>query len=131
MSKSEPAGWRRVPIQLAVAAAVVTGAGGALAGAAIADDDSDRTVELPAAGANRTPYTPYTPTPISARERARLLAIVAKMPSGWPATEVMRQAAAAERSPDAHQDWRRAVELMPTGWAATEVIRQAAAESAG
>jgi hypothetical protein len=115
MSRSESAGWRRVPIQLSVAAVVVAGLGGALAGAAIADDDDVPTVE-PASDRQAVRLS----TGGQAAEAAQLREIVLKMPAGWPATEAMRQAAA-------EYDWRHVVDLMPAGWPATEVMRERSA----
>ena len=94
MSTRKTPRWRRVPIQFAVVAAVATGTAGAIAGAAIANDDDDRASEVVAADdavdADRTEAVPGL---ITAREQRRLRQIVAKMPAGWPATEVMRRAA--------------------------------------
>jgi hypothetical protein len=57
-------------------------------------------------------------------ERRQLRHVVARMPSGWPATEVMRRAI-EEPLGDVVQraDWRRAVDRMPAGWPATEAMR--------
>ena len=54
------------------------------------------------------------------------------MPTGWPATEVMRRA--AEQPGDsavAREVWSRVVDLIPAGWPATEVMRRAAAKDEG
>lgn len=129
MSASESAGWRRVPIQFAVAAAVVTGIGGAFAGAAIANDDGDATMEPAAAGSIQAERTS---TQVQAAEQAQLRAIVVKMPSGWTATEVMWRGATQPQNDTSavHHDWRHAATLMPSGWPATDVMRRAAADGA-
>jgi hypothetical protein len=55
--------------------------------------------------------------------------IVASMPAGWPATEVMRKVNANRRGDTADRArLRRAAELMPAGWPATDVMRRAADE---
>ena len=125
MNRSESAGWRRIPIEVAAIAVVVTGIGGALAGASIADNDSRPTVQRAAVSASQAERTS---TGLQAADHAGLGAIVAKMPSGWPATEVMREAAGQPlRNAAAHHDWRQAAELMPPGWPATDVMRRSAA----
>ncbi len=73
MSSSEPVSRRRVPIRLAVAAAVVTGVAGTLAGAAIADEEPDRGVEVPRGGREptrpRVDSDPDTGATVAARSR--------------------------------------------------------------
>jgi hypothetical protein len=55
--------------------------------------------------------------------------IVASMPAGWPATDVMRRASASRGGDAADRArLRRAAELMPAGWPATDVMRRAAGE---
>ncbi len=124
MSGSESASWRRIPIEVAAVAVVVTGIGGALAGASIAGDDSRPAVQRAAVVVSQADRTS---TGVQAAEQARLGVIVVRMPSGWPATEVMLEAA-GKRPQDAaaHHDWRQAAELMPSGWPASDVMRRSA-----
>jgi hypothetical protein len=123
MSRNELSSWRKIPIQLALAAAVVTAIGGVIAGATIAGDGDD-TVALAESEGRQTERTSTRTQP---RARAGMEAIVAEMPAGWPATEAMRQA--AEEAPGgaaAREGWRQAAAGMPAGWPATEAMRQAA-----
>jgi hypothetical protein len=130
MSTNKTPSWRRVPIQLAVVAAVATGAAGAIAGAAIANDDRG---SEPAADAAVNPdRTEVDPIWITVREQLRLRQIAAKMPAGWPATEVMSRAAEQPLGDAAARErWSRDAERMPAGWPATEVMRRAAANGEG
>ena len=135
MSTRKTPRWRRVPIQFAVVAAVATGTAGAIAGAAIANDDDDRASEVLASDdaidADRTKAVPRL---ITAREQRRLRQIVAKMPAGWPATEVMRRAAEQPLADAVTREQRRLREIvakMPAGWPTTEVMRRAAEQPSG
>jgi hypothetical protein len=133
MSTSKTPRWRRVPIQLAVVAAVATGAAGAIAGAAIANDDDDRASNVLAADAAAdADQTEAVPVWITVREQRRLGQIAAKMPSGWPATEAMRRAAEQPLGDAAARErWSRDAERMPSGWPATEAMQRAAANAEG
>jgi hypothetical protein len=63
----------------------------------------------------------------AAAERARLVEITAQMPAGWPATEVMRQAAEGPALSAAElQRLQQDAARMPAGWPATEAMRKAA-----
>ncbi len=133
MSTSKTPRWRRVPIQFAVVAVVATGAAGVIAGAAIADDDDDRASEVlaldAAADADQTEADLLR---IAVREQLRLRQIAAKMPSGWPASEVMSRAAEQPLGDAvARERWSRDADRMPAGWPATEVMRRAAANDEG
>src|SRR5262245_14557674 len=109
MSKSESASWRRVPIQFAIAGALVAGFGGALAGAAIANDESNRTV---APARIDDDHLDRTSTAVQTAQDLRT--IVDRMPAGWPATQVMRHAVQQDDGDiAAHVDWQQAVERMP------------------
>jgi hypothetical protein len=125
--------WRRVPIQFAVIAAVATGTAGAIAGAATTNGDDDRVSEVLDADAGvAADPTEAVPIWITVREQGRLRQIAAKMPSGWPATEVMMRAAEQPLGDAvARARWSRDAARMPSGWPATEVMRQAAAEDEG
>jgi hypothetical protein len=129
MSTSKTPRWRRVPIQVAVVAAVATGAAGAIAGAAVANDDDHGASEAVAAAAAVEPDPPQAvPVWIAVREQLRLGQIAAKMPAGWPATEAMqREAEQPLGDALARARWSRDAERMPAGWPATEVMRRAAA----
>lgn len=81
----------RIPIHLAVVAATLAGTAGVVAGAATVRDD-DQAVSVDADGVGAEPDAPENSILIQAIEQRRLRQIVAKMPSGWPATEVMRRA---------------------------------------
>jgi hypothetical protein len=133
MSTSKTPRWRRVPIQFAVVAAVASGTAGAIAGAAIANDDDDRASDVVAVDADlAADRTEAVPTWILIRAQRRLGQIAARMPSGWPATEVMRRAAEQPLGDAvARERWSRDAERMPSGWPATEVMRGAAAEEDG
>jgi hypothetical protein len=119
MSRTESARRREVPVQLAVAAVLVTGIGGALAGAAIANDDGP-TAGVVEADAVRTQRPSAR---VDTREQTRLQAIAVKMPAGWPATEAMRATTQPSHHATIHADWRQTAELMPAGWPATEAMR--------
>ncbi len=129
MSTSNTPKWRRVPIQLAVVAAVATGTAGAIAGAAIANDDDDRANKVLAADdATDADQTEAVPVWITVREQQRLRQITEKMPSGWAVTEIMRRAAEQPVGDAvARERWRRDAERMPSDWLATQVMRRAAA----
>jgi hypothetical protein len=133
MSTRRTPSWRRVPIQFAVVAAVATGAAGAIAGAAIANDDGHGASEaLTADAAVQNERTEPVPVWITVREQGRLRQIAAKMPSGWPATEVMTQAAEQPLGDAvARERWSRDAERMPSGWPATEAMQRAAAKDEG
>jgi uncharacterized membrane protein YdfJ with MMPL/SSD domain len=119
---------RRVSIQFAVVAAVATGTAGANAGAEIPDDDDHRAGEAVADAAVDAGRTEPVPVWITFHEQQRLRQIAAKMPSGWPATEVMKRAADQPLGDAVDRErWRRDAERMPAGWPATEVMRRAAA----
>jgi hypothetical protein len=123
-----------MPIQIAVVAAVATGAAAAIAGAAIGvDDDDDRASEVLATDATVNPLqTEPVPIWIAFAEQQRLRQIASKMPSGWPATEVMERAAEQPLGDAiARARWRRDAERMPSGWPATEVMRREAAKDEG
>jgi hypothetical protein len=124
---------RRVPIQVAVVAAVATGTAGAIAGAAIANNDDERASEVVGADAAvDADGTDAVPILITVGEQRRLRQIAAKMPAGWPATEVMERAAEQPLGDEvARERWHRDAERMPAGWPATEVMRQAAANDGG
>jgi ribosomal protein L39E len=133
MSTSKTRRWRRVPIQVGVVAAVATGAAGAIAGAAIANDDDDPASEVLAADAAvDADGTEAVPVWIMVREQQRLRQITDRMPSGWPATDVMSRAAEQPLGDAvARARWSRDAERMPAGWPATEVMRRAAANDEG
>ena len=64
------------------------------------------------------------PTREQVEERRALERVVAMMPTGWRATEVMRLQLDQPIGDDAQRDrLRHAVELMPVGWRVTEVLR--------
>lgn len=63
-------------------------------------------------------------------EHRRLDRLVAAMPAGWSATEVMRRAAAAPLGDPAQRArWVRDAELMPSEWPVSWAMRQAASGS--
>ena len=92
---------------------LVAGGAAALSVVAITSDDVGTTAPAP------------TPAPVSASAHNGApvnVPVYERMPSGWPATEVMR------RQAEAQDRWRHDAELMPPGWPATEIMRQAATE---
>jgi hypothetical protein len=119
MTTNERSSLRGIPIRLAAAAAVLTVIGGPLAAKSMAQEDGRPIDRPPIISAGQA-----SPE-LDAAVRARLGAVVAKMPAGWRATEVMR--AAAEQPPDDPTNaWRQAAERMPAGWPATLVMLEAA-----
>jgi hypothetical protein len=108
-----------------IIAALALAAAGTMAGCAEAPlSRGNEPVEPPAAErqAADLPVVAKAPVP-DAAQRARWQHDATLMPTGWPATEVMRRAA-EEPLTDAAQRarWRHDATLMPAGWPATEVM---------
>jgi hypothetical protein len=60
-------------------------------------------------------------------ERRELQEVVVRMPSGWPATDVMREAADSPvGEPSERARWLRMATSMPSGWPATVALAEAA-----
>lgn len=74
-----------------------------------------------------------TPAPaLSAHQLAELADVVARMPAGWVATDVMRRQvvdACADGQP--LEELARAVADMPDDWSATETMRRQVLEACG
>jgi hypothetical protein len=128
MTTTHAVRWNRVPLHVAVIAAALAGAAGVAAGSAITRH-SDRPAD-PAPAAVDVDVTPAaTPIWVQAQQQRDLRRLAEAMPSGWPATEAMLEAAdkplgdAAQRA-----RWLEDAERMPTGWPATEIMRRAASD---
>ncbi|HEX6659081.1 MAG TPA: hypothetical protein VF065_13415 [Ilumatobacter sp.] len=124
MTATHAARWNRVPLHVTVVAAALAGAAGVAAGSAITRDSDRPAQPAPAAVAAASPEIPIW---VQAQQQSDLLRVAEAMPSGWPATEAMLDAAERPLGDSAQRArWLADAERMPTGWPATEVMRRAA-----
>jgi hypothetical protein len=126
MTTTHAVRWNRVPLHVAVIAAALAGAAGVAAGSAITRDRDQPADPAPAAVDVASPETPIW---VHAQQQRDLRRIAEAMPSGWPATEAMLEAADKPLG-DTEQRarWLEDAERMPTGWPATEIMRRAASD---
>jgi hypothetical protein len=126
MTTTHAVRWNRVPAHVAVIAAALAAAAGMAAGSALTRD-SDRPAEPAPAAVDVAPAE--IPIWVQAQQRRDLRRVAELMPSGWPATEAMLEAAGRPLG-DAAQRARslEVAERMPAGWPATEAMRQAAGD---